>query len=435
MTDTAQPQRGWREAIAVYLDRRMIVILLMGFSSGLPLLLSSATLSYWLAKVGVDKTAIGLFALVGAPYTFKFLWAPIVDQLRLPVLTRLLGRRRGWALLTQIGLVIAILGMAATDPAVEPWWTALAALAIAFCSATQDIAVDAYRIEILSEREQGAGAAATQAGYRGGLIVAGALAIAASDWVGWPVIFAGLAAAVGVGMLAVLIAPEPTPPSDWRAAAREPIGRQIRHAVITPLFEFFTRSGVTAALVVLGFVFFYKFGDAIGGVMANPFYVEMGFSGAEIAAASKVFGVAASLLGAIAGGALVARLGLFRALLLGGVAQALTNLLFAWLATRGHDFPGLFLAIGADNFAGGLGSAAFVAYLSSLCNTAFTGTQYALLTSFMAAGRTVLAAGSGWLATILSWAPFFAVTTLLAVPGLLLLFWLTRLFPARAERD
>ncbi len=423
-------KRSWRETLAVYLDRRMLVILLMGFSSGLPLLLTLSTLSYWLAKLGVDKTAIGLFALVGIPYSFKFVWAPIIDRLRVPLLTRLLGRRRAWALVAQAALVIAILAMGMTDPAVDAWWTAAAALAVAFFSATQDIVIDAYRIEILTEDEQGAGAAATQAGYRLGLILAGAGAIALSDFIGWPVIFVLLAAAVGIGMVAVLLAPEPKPPADWTAGKREPIETRLRHAVVDPFAEFMRRRGW---LVILAFVLLYKFGDAIGGVMANPFYVELGFTGVEIASISKVFGVIMTLAGTAAGGLMVARYGLFRALVVGGVLQAAANLLYAVLAGIGPDIAWLAVVIGADNFAGGIGSAAFVAYLSSLCNVAFTGTQYALLTSFMAAGRTMLSSGAGWLATVLGWPAFFVATTFLAVPGLVLLVWLARLYPAGAS--
>jgi PAT family beta-lactamase induction signal transducer AmpG len=426
----AEGRRNWRETLEVYLDRRMLVILLMGFSSGLPLLLTLSTLSYWLAKVGVDKTAIGLFALVGIPYSFKFVWAPVVDQLRLPLLTRWLGRRRGWALLAQACLVAAILFMGATDPAADPWWTALAALLVAFFSATQDIAIDAYRIEILNDEEQGAGAAATQAGYRLGLILAGAGALAASDFIGWPIIFAGLAACVGIGMIAVLLAPEPVAPESWRNLDRQPWSRQLNQSVWDPFAEFLLRPG---ALVVLAFVLLYKFGDAIGGTMANPFYAEMGFTGTEIAAISKVFGVIMTLVGVALGGLMVARYGLFRALVLGGILQAVTNLLYAWVAVEGHSLPALTVTIGADNLTNGIGSAAFVAYLSSLCNVAFTGTQYALLSSFMAAGRTMLSSGSGWLAAQLGWAPFFIATAFLAVPGLLLLFWLMRLYPASTK--
>ncbi|MDZ4737260.1 MAG: AmpG family muropeptide MFS transporter [Rhodospirillaceae bacterium] len=420
----------WVEAVRVYGDRRMLVILLMGFSSGLPLLLTLSTLSYWLEKVGVDLTTIGLFALVGVPYSFKFVWAPLIDQGRIPLLTHWLGRRRSWALVSQAGLIGAILFMGSTDPATDPWWTAFAALLVAFFSASQDIAIDAYRIEILDEHEQGAGAATTQIGYRIGLIVAGAGAIGASDYIGWPAIFVGLAALTGIGMIAVLIAREPKAPESWERIAKAPLAAQLKLSVVDPFVEFLTRKG---ALVILAFVLLYKFGDAIGGTMAYPFYIQMGFTGTEIAAISKVLGVIMTLVGVAMGGLMVARLGIFRTLIVGGVLQAVTNVLYAWLAGRGHDITALTITIGADNFAGGIGSAAFVAYLSSLCNVAFTGTQYALLSSFMATGRTMLSSGSGWLAETLGWAPFFIATMFLAVPGLLLIWWLMRLYPAKLK--
>ncbi|MEX0807649.1 MAG: MFS transporter, partial [Dongiaceae bacterium] len=349
----------WVEAVRVYGDRRMLVILLMGFSSGLPLLLTLSTLSYWLEKNGVDLTTIGLFALVGVPYSFKFVWAPLIDQGRLPLLTRWLGRRRSWALVSQAGLIGAILFMGSTDPATDPWWTAFAALLVAFFSASQDIAIDAYRIEILDEHEQGAGAATTQIGYRIGLIVAGAGAIAASDYIGWPAIFVGLAALTAIGMIAVLTAREPKAPESWERIAKAPLAAQLKLSVVDPFVEFLTRKG---ALVILAFVLLYKFGDAIGGTMAYPFYIQMGFTGTEIAAISKVLGVIMTLVGVAMGGLMVARFGIFRTLIVGGVLQAVTNVLYAWLAGRGHDITALTITIGADNFAGGIGSAAFVAY-------------------------------------------------------------------------
>lgn len=422
-------QRGWRTALAVYGDRRMVVILLMGFASGLPLPLTLATLSFWLARVGVDKTAIGLFALVGLPYGLKFVWAPVLDHVRAPLLGRLFGRRRGWALLTQAALILAILVLGASDPLVAPWTTAAAALAVAFCSASQDIAVDAYRIEILEDFEQGAGAAATQTGYRVGLLVASAGAIALSDFIGWFAVFAILAGFVLIGTGAVLMAPEPKPAPHRRATSA---AEWMETAVIAPFADFLRRPGWVA---ILAFILLYKFGDAIGGIMANPFYIELGFTGVEIASITKVFGLLATFAGIVAGGLLVARYGLFPALAVGGVLQAATNFLYAAQAVVGNDIVFLAGTIGADNFTGGLGSAAFVAYLSSLCNRSFTGTQFALLTSFMAVGRTVLSAGGGWLADRLDWVAFFSLTAALAVPGLLLLFWLARLQTTRGAVD
>jgi len=393
----------------------------MGFASGLPLPLTLATLSFWLARVGVDKTAIGLFALVGLPYGLKFVWAPVLDHLPAPLLGRVFGRRRGWALLIQAALILAILALGASDPLFAPWATAAAALAVAFFSASQDIVIDAYRIEILEEFEQGAGAAATQTGYRIGTLVAGAGAIALSDFIGWFAVFAILAGFVLIGTAAVLLASEPASAVGQQVATRE---NWLETAVLAPFADFLRRPGWGA---ILAFILLYKFGDAIGGVMANPFFVELDFTGVEIASITKVFGLLATFAGIIAGGLLVARYGLFPALAIGGVLQAATNLLYAVQAKVGHDLAVLAGTIGADNFTGGLGSAAFVAYLSSLCNRAFTATQFALLTSFMAIGRTVLSSGGGWLADRMDWAVFFTLTAALAVPGLLLLFWLARL--------
>jgi PAT family beta-lactamase induction signal transducer AmpG len=412
---THAPRRSLRDAAAVYLDRRMLAIALMGFASGLPLLLTTSTLSYWLATRGVDKTTIGLFALVGLPYSLKFLWAPALDAVRVPWLGARLGRRRAWTLVSQALLVAAILGLGATDPATAPVATALLAFAVAFCSATQDVAIDAYRIEVLREHEQGAGAAATQSGYRVGLLAAGAGAIALSDFVAWPTIFAALAALVGIGALAVLIAPEPAAPA---AAPRDFVA-----AFLDPLRDLASRDHAAA---IIAFALLYKFGDAIAGTMANPFYKEMAFTGVEIASVTKVFGVVANLAGVVAGGLFVARAGVFRALLVGGVLQAVTNLLFAAQAQVGHHLGMLAVAIGADGFTGGLASSAFVAYLSGLCRAGMSATQFAVLTSLMAAGRTVLASGSGWLADQTDWTTFFVLTTLLAAPGLLLLAYLQR---------
>lgn len=422
----APRRRGWRGAVALYGDRRLVLILLMGFASGLPLPLTLATLSFWLARVGVDKTAIGLFALVGLPYGLKFVWAPVLDHLRAPLLGRIFGRRRGWALLIQAALIVAILGLGAGDPLAAPWATAGAALAVAFFSASQDIVVDAYRIEILDEFEQGAGVAATQTGYRMGLLLAGAGAIALSDFIGWFAVFAILAGFVLIGSVAVLLAPEPAPDSPRPAPGR---GDWLETAVVAPFADFLRRPGWVA---ILAFILLYKFGDAVGGVMANPFFVELGFTGVEIASVTKVFGLLATFGGILVGGVMVARYGLLPALAIGGVLQAATNLLYAAQAKIGPDLIFLTGTIGADNFTGGLGSAAFVAYLSSLCNRAFTGTQFALLTSLMAVGRTVLSSGGGWLADRMDWAGFFALTAALAVPGLLLLLWLARLPSTKA---
>jgi PAT family beta-lactamase induction signal transducer AmpG len=410
-----------REGLALYTDRRMLAIFGMGIASGLPLLLTTGTLSYWLARSGVDKTSIGLFALVGLPYSLKFLWAPALDHVRIPWLGRRLGQRRSWALVAQLVLLACIIALGATDPAHAPWATARLAVAIAFFSATQDIAVDAYRIEVLADSEQGAGAAATQTGYRIGLLLAGAGAIALADFMPWRVVFAALAAVMGIGVASVLLAP--SPPALARPSGDASWSALLHRALVAPLRDFSLRPMWAA---ILAFAMLYKFGDAVAGVMANKFYVDLGFSGVEIASVTKVLGLAASIGGVLVGGVLVAQLGIYRALALGGVLQVPSLLLFAFAARLGHDLGGLALAVGADSFSSGIAGAALVAYLSSLSRGAYTATQYALLTSLMAAGRTALASGAGWLAAQLDWASFFSATALLAAPGLLLLFWIWR---------
>ncbi len=408
-------------ALTLYADRRVLQILGFGFVSGLPLALTTGTLTYWLAREGVDKTSIGLFALLGIPYAFKFLWAPLLDHRPAPGPFARLGRRRGWAILIQLTLMAALLAMGASNPTQAPLFFGLAGLSVAFLSASQDIVIDAFRIELLNQDEQGAGAAAIQMGYRIGMLVSGAGAIWLSASVNWFWVYAAMAACVPIGMVLVLMAKEPKE-SDKSLQADTQAGYAdwFNRAVIAPFVDFMGHRGWVA---ILAFALLYKFGDAIGGIMANPFYVEIGFSAEEIAGVTKVFGLTATIVGTLAGGALVAGIGLYRALFVAGILQAVTNLLFALLAAQGKDVTLLAVAVGADNFTGGLGSAAFVAYLSSLCSIAHTGTQYALLTSFMALGRSFFSTGGGWLADQMDWAAFFIATTGLAVPGLLLL-WL-----------
>lgn len=428
LPDALTRRLRWHRALAIYFERRLVFVFVMGFASGLPLLLTGATLSIWLTEAGTALTAIGLFALVGTPYNFKFLWAPLVDRVPLPVLTPLLGRRRSWMVVIQLLLLAAIMGLGATDPAADPWPTAALALAVAFLSASQDIVIDAYRIEILDPEQQGAGAAVTQAGYRLGLIVAGAGALYLAEWIDWRLVYTAMGLLVLVGFVAVLLAP--LPPAD-REAPLGPVGW--RDMAVEPFAELFTRNGAKLALVILAFILLYKLGDAFAGVMANPFYVRIGFTKSEIATVSKVFGVVATLTGVFVGGIVVARFGVLVALLGGGVLQMLSNLMFAAQAAIGPDVRFLFLTIGVENVSGGLGSAAFVAYLSVLCNARYTGTQFALFTSLMAAGRTWLAAGSGWVADQTDWVTFFVLSTFVAVPGLLVLAWMMRRLPIEQQ--
>jgi len=403
----------------------------MGFSSGLPLALTFGTLSFWLSEVGVSRTSIGLFALVGISYSMKFLWSPLIDRLPIPILTARLGRRRSWALTIQPALALAILALGLTDPSLDPGITALAAVIVAFLSASQDIVIDAYRIELLRPEEQGAGAAATQWGYRVGMLVASAGALYAASFGGWGFAYGLMAGLMMVGMAAVWFTPEPDGigPLETLPGGSAParVAAWLERAVLAPFADMLTRRG---ALAILAFVVLYKFGDALAATMSNPLYVSLGFTKVEVANIGKAYGFVASLTGLALGGVVVLRIGVFRALLVCGVLQMLANLMYALQAWAGHDLPTLALTIGVENLTGGMGSAAFVAYLSGLCNLAFTATQYALLTSLAAIGRTTLSASGGALAEALGWTPFFALATAACLPGLFILLWIMRLEPA-----
>jgi MFS transporter, PAT family, beta-lactamase induction signal transducer AmpG len=417
----------WSSSLAVYRRPRLIAVLLMGFSSGLPLALTFATLSFRLAEIGVSRTAIGLFALVGMPYSVKFLWSPLIDRLRIPLFTAHLGRRRGWALAIQPLLALAILALGLVDPRSAPGLTALFALAVAFLSASQDIVIDAYRIELLRPEEQGAGAAATQWGYRFGMLAASAGALYAASFSGWRFAYGLMAALMLVGMVTVWFTPEPggvsAPEALPGVGAIARIAAWLRHAVLAPFTDMLTREG---ALAILVFVILYKFGDALAGTMSNPLYVSLGFTKVELANIGKVYGFAASLGGLALGGIVVLRLGVMRALFVCGVLQMLSNLMYALQVWAGHNLVALALTIGIENLTGGMGSAAFVAYLSGLCNIAFTATQYALLSSLAAVGRTTLSASGGALADMLGWSPFFMLSTAACLPGLAMLLWIMR---------
>lgn len=390
----------------------MAVIFLMGFASGLPLLLTLSTLGWWLKTEGVSLANIGLFALVGLPYALKFLWAPITDGMPPPLLPS--SPRRGWLLTSQLGLVAAVLALGYGDPKQDLMPIAIAALAVAFFSASQDIAVDAYRIEILPKRRQALGAAVTQFGYRLGLLYSGAGALFLSRFFDWPQVFAFMALGLGVGIIATLIAPHVKSP------LKKP--QTIKQMAVLPFADFIKRADW---LWILLFIGFYKLGDATVGVMANPFYQEIGFSAAQIATASKTFGLGCTLLGIGVGGFLATRVGVIKALLVAGVLQAVSNLLFSAQAMLGDDFAFLFVTVAGENISGGIGGAAFVAFLSRLARKPWVAAQYALLTSLMALARVVLSAPSGFVAEQFSWAIYFAVTTVAAVPGLIIL-WLLR---------
>jgi MFS transporter, PAT family, beta-lactamase induction signal transducer AmpG len=417
--------------ISIYWEKRLIIIFLMGFASGLPLLLVGQTLSVRLTEAGISLTEIGLFALVGTPYNIKFFWAPVIDRLHLPMLSNLLGRRRSWMVLVQLFLMASIVSLGFSNPQTSSVITAVLAFATAFFSASQDIVIDAYRIEILDEDQQGAGAAMSQAGYRFGMLCAGAGALYLAAAMSWSVAYGVMAGLILIGFIAALKAPVASEVNhsennrsrkDW-----------FQSMIADPFTEFFERSNVRVALTILVFILLYKLGDAFVGVMANPFYIKIGFSKIDIANVTKLFGVVATLLGVLTGGLIVKRFGALKSLLFCGIFQMLSNLMFAAQATIGPKVGFLFLTIGIENMSGGMGSAAFVAYLSLLCNVKYTGTQYALFTSFMAFGRTWLSAMSGWVADQTSWEVFFIVSTIIAVPGLLMLCWMLRRLPMEVQ--
>ncbi|HET6468938.1 MAG TPA: AmpG family muropeptide MFS transporter [Geminicoccaceae bacterium] len=418
--------RNWLSASRVYLEPPVIVVLLLGFASGLPLMLTLSTLTFWLAESGVEKSSIGLFALVGIAYGWKFVWSPVMDRLPLPLFSRTFGRRRGWLLFTQILLILAILGLGASDPTANLWQTAVFAVLVAFFSASQDIVIDAYRVEILEERQQGAGAAVIVIGYRVAMLVAGAGALVIAEYAGWFWAYASMAALMLIGVATVLFWREPAGSDAALARGQGHAAAWLREAVWEPLADFFRRNGMSTAIVILLFIMLYKLGDALLGTMANPFYVELGFSKPEVAAIVKGYGLVATLLGGFLGGLIVNQRGILPGLWICGLVQMASNLVFVVQAWVGYDLAMLTVTISAENLAGGMGTAAFVAYLSSLCNLNYTATQYALLSSFMAQARTTLSAFSGFLAEAVPWVDFFLLTTLAAVPGLMLLWWLQR---------
>jgi PAT family beta-lactamase induction signal transducer AmpG len=416
-------------------------MLFLGFSSGLPFGALAEPLSAWLTESGLGKTEIGLFALVSLPYSLKFIFAPFVDRLPLPMFSSRFGRRRGWALGAQLLLIVTLVGLGSTSPVGDLGATAVLALAVAFASAMQDTVIDAYRVEILEERALAAGAATATFGWRVGQVGAGAGGLILGDLLPWSAVFAVMAGAIMVGVVTMLLSPEPLVRSTEQSlalearaeawlASRRALPRWLGTAAawlwaacVCPFLEFTERRGWFAVLL---FILLYKFGDAVLGVMKVPFFLETGFSKTEIAEIAKLFGFVATVMGGLIGGLVVARLGIMRGLLVCGVAMALSNLVFVLQAWVGPDLGVLALTVSVENITTGMGMTAFVAYMSSLCNVAYTATQYALLTSLMAMGRTVLSSGAGWLAEQVNWSSFFVLTTIAAMPGLLLLLLLMR---------
>lgn len=404
---------------AVFRDRNLAVILFLAFSSGLPLALTSGTLQAWMTVSGVDLSTIGVFALVGIPYTWKFLWSPAMDRFVPPFF----GRRRGWLLITQLALAGGIAAMATLSPREDLALLALLAVIVAFASASQDIVFDAYRTDVSRPEQRGLAGALTVVGYRSAMLASGALAlvlVAGSGWIvalGWQGTYLLMAGLMGIGIVATLLGREP------EVAVAAP--RTLREAFVEPLREFWSRPGATWLLLLL---VLYKLGDAFAGSLTTAFLLRgVGFSLQDVGYVNKGMGLAATIVGALFGGALMVRLGLYRSLFAFGILQAVSNLTFMWLAMAGKSYPVMFLAIGFENFAGGMGTAAFVAFLMALCDHRFTATQYALLSALAAIGRVYVGPAAGYATDPqylgLPWPTFFFLTFLAALPGLALLAW------------
>jgi PAT family beta-lactamase induction signal transducer AmpG len=426
MTENSRTNEGhsatnWRQAVATYTEPRVLMVLALGFASGLPFLLTYSTLSAWLATAGVRRAAIGTFALVGIPYSFKFLWAPLMDRVPPPIR---LGRRRGWGITIQILLIGAVLGMGLSDPKHNLPRIAMLAVLVAFLSASQDIVIDAWRVESLNTDEQAPGAAMIQSGYRIAMLVSGAGSLFIAAYAGWFAAYATMAALLGVGVLVFLLGPEPqvlpqtshAAESGWQA-----IRREFSTAVIGPFRDFMQRPLWPVILIA---IFGYKLGEAMAGVMSTPLYISLGFSLPEIATASKIFGFFSIVAGALIGGVVTTRFGIRRSLILCGILQSFGNLFFVLQAVGGHKIGYLALCVTAENITGAMAGTALVTYLSSLCSPAFTATQYALLAALASLGRTVVASSGGVLSEKIGWVWFFAITSVVALPAILLIFWI-----------
>ena len=428
-----QTNARWLSTFSVYGQPRVLAMIFLGFSAGLPFSLVSTTLSAWLSDAHVSLAVIGYFSLVGVAYSVKVLWAPLVDQWRLPWLYRGLGKRRSWLLLSQCGIAAGLFAISTTDVAHDLHQVALLAVVVAFCSATQDIVIDAYRIEAMMPRYQGAMAAAYVLGYRLALLVAGAGAFYLAQFWSWTLAYQCLALMMGLGIVTTLMLSEPDDATDSAHSSQShPQPQTIRawlawlsHATVDPFREFFQRNGRLAGRILL-VIALYKLSDIAMGVMANPFYLDLGFSKKDIADVTKVFGFFMTIAGTSIGGLLVLRFGIMRPLLLGAIIGAATNLLFALLASVQPTLTLLACVISADNLCGGIAAASFIAYLSSLTNSAYTATQYALFSSLMTLPSKLVASLSGELAASLGYAGFFVYSAVMGLPAIVLVMLLMR---------
>ena len=432
--------RSWRDAFSVYRNPRVIGMIFLGFAAGLPFLLVFSTLSAWLRDEGVTRTTIGFFSWVGITYSIKVFWAPVVDRLPIPWLTRKLGKRRSWMLCAQIVIAAGLVGMASSNPETQLTMIAIYAVIVAFGSATQDITIDAYRIEAVEDDYQGAMAATYVFGYRLALLVAGAGAFYIAEGQSWSYAYITMATLMLVGMVTALVISEPLHQintiaekvehklestlglgEDGNLAKRT--GRWFVDAVVSPFVEFFERNG-RMALVILLLIATYKLSDITMGVMANPFYLDLGFSKTEIANVAKIFGFFMTIFGAVLGGIFVTRYGVERPLIFGSVMIIVTNLLFVWLARTEPNISTLAVVISADNLSGGFATSAFIAYLSSMTNKAYSATQYALFSSLMTLPAKFIGGFSGIVVDAAGYAYFFLYAGLLGIPALLLIIYI-----------
>ena len=385
----------------------MLVTFFLGISSGIPLLVTGSTLQAWMTDEKVNLAVIGMFSLVGLPYTVKFLWSPFLDRYIPPFL----GRRRGWMLICQILLMIAIGAFYLVRPAESPWIVAFLAALVSFFSASQDIVIDAYRRELLRDEELGLGASFASNGYRIGMLISGAFALFLADRISWNYVYLLLAASLFLGIITTFLGPNPDgqiiPP------------KSLREAVIEPFADYFRRRG---AFEILAFILLYKVGDVMAANMTTPFILKIGFSKTDLAVVAKTFGIIAIIGGGLAGGILLLRIGLLRALWIFGILQAGSTLAFSVLASAGHNYYVLVATVTFENFTSGMGASAFIAFMASLCNKKFTATQYALLSSLMGIPRVIVASPTGYLAEWFGWVHFFIFCTLAAIPGLIFLF-------------
>lgn len=431
----------WKAALKVYTHPRVIGMLFLGFSSGLPFLLVFGTLSFWLSEAGINRATISRLSWVGLAYAVKWVWSPLVDRMPIPLLTKYMGRRRSWLLAAQVLIALALFLMSQNDPQLNLELTVYLALLVAFGSATQDIAMDAYRIEAVDVNKQGAMSATYQGGYRLAMIVAGAgvLWIAAAmdpseatyDFRPWQIAYLSMSAAMLVGIATTFLIQEPLfdPSKFTTTPSSESLKNQVFHWIKSSLFDpfmDFVDRYKWQAVLILGFVALYRISDVVMGVLANPFYKEMGFTKDEVATVTKVYGVIMTIFGAALGGVFVSRYGVLRILFLGAFLSSMTNLLFVWIAHLGHDLNALIITISADNLSSGIASSAFIAYLSGLTNRAYSATQYALLTSMMLLIPKFIAGFSGDYVNAYGWSNFFTATALIGLPVLFLVYLLAR---------